>query len=218
MFDSIRLLCINGAHEDQCRHATIVTSDKYLKIANSLYTCPGCGRTAKMVQPFFLQMQTTEKAANRLLGCGLKLKSYDFAVKDAHIDDYVFIPDYVWEPERCWDWNFQISHYAILDLMTGRELPIWENAFINKGARYIPKDWRKNTANKVLLRDRLFIGTNELRPVQVECVKAFASAVRRYNKLWVELADDLLSAVPLDTEFLPDLCQLEIAGEISFYQ
>jgi hypothetical protein len=162
-------------------------------------------------------MQTTEKAANQLVSCGLKLKSYDFAVKDAHIDDFAFIPDHICDPERCWDWNFQISHYAILDLNTGAELPIWENAFINKGARYIPKAWRADTANKVLSRKRLFIGTNELYADQTELVKSLAASVRTYNRLWVALADDLLSAAPLDKEYLPALRQLETGYGISFY-
>ena len=138
MFDSIRLLCINGGH-DRCYHTTIVPSDKYLKFANSNYQCPRCGRVSKYLKPFFIQMLQLSKHAVEFDSTGLKIDSYNFAVADAHIDDDLFVPDHAWDFKESWNWNYQILRVTVLEPETGQHLSIEEGSFINKGARISPR-------------------------------------------------------------------------------
>lgn len=215
MFDSIRLLCLNGAH-DHCFHATIVESKKYLKISNSEFTCPSCGYLAKNLKPFFQHMVVLNKLANSLNNHGLRFKSYSFVVANNHIDDDIFVPDEIWDYENTWDWNYQISRIKFENPDTGEHIRSSESTFINKGARIQPR-WRLYTPtfDTLLRTNQVFIGQLELSPTQLETVKSVVQAVRSYNKLFVKLADDLVSAVPLDIEYFPEE---SYPGDVTFYR
>jgi hypothetical protein len=218
MFDSIRLLCINGAH-DRCYRATIVPSDKYLKIANSNYLCPRCGHVPEEIKPFFLQMLALNKAAVELDGTGLMIDSYAFAISDSHINDDLFVPDHAWDFKQSWNWNYQISRVTIIEPNSSQLLPIEEGSFINKGARISPRSNIYDfTFNNALRRNRLFIGDYELLQKQRVSLKTLLSAVHKYNKHWMALVDDLVSALPLDEEFLPDQNHTWGDPDVLFYQ
>lgn len=214
MFDSIRLLCINGAH-DRCLNAMIVESKKYLKISNSEFYCPSCGHFAKSLKPFFQHMVVLNKLANSLKNHGLRFKSYNFVVTDNHIDDDIFAPDEIWNYENTWDWNYQISEIEFENPATREHIRTSESIFINRGARIKPR-WKlyTSTFDTLLRKNQIFIGQHELTPSQLEAVKSVVSAVRSYNKLFLKLADDLVSAVPLDEEYFP---RTEYQDEVTFY-
>lgn len=195
MFDSIKVLCGCAAGFGDTGVPVVVAEEKYLKIINSLWQCPQCGRLHKELAQYFETVQALLVALRNFERTNFKIRTYTL-VQHIHSDDENFEPaKYLLENH---DWvrtNMQIACIEIcVAEESGYRIEIWGERFVFAQIEY-PDLSGCVTFERVLQRGELHVHGHE---VNFQSLKAVWDLVCEYNDQLLSLAGAGLNAAPVD--------------------
>lgn len=196
MFDAIKVLCGCTAGLCDAGVAVVVPEKKYLKIINSSWQCPQCGRQHRELAQYFKTVQTLMVAFRDFERTNFNVRLYVLTHQIHGASDENFEPTkYLLESHEWVRTNMQIAGIQIcVAEESGYRLEIWGERFFFAQFEY-PDLADGVTFESILPKDELHVHGHK---VNFPLLKAIWNLICEYNERLLALANAGLNAAPVD--------------------